>query len=188
MAATSVPLTLEEKEPVQVTEEAAESVILDGSIGENIGVAAITEETAAAYLDSFNFALDGEPDENFEDESGEPGDDIFESDVPDPETGEPASAGRKPMERRRSIKRQALKQQKIDDVVKLGQELLLQVTKGPRGTKGARVSTRVSLPGRYLVLMPEADNVGVSRKIEDGRERDPTHFAFCPFRVFVFSC
>ncbi|MCX6345705.1 MAG: Rne/Rng family ribonuclease [Armatimonadetes bacterium] len=61
---------------------------------------------------------------------------------------------------------------KIKDLVKPGQEVLVQVVKGPRGSKGARVSTRVSLPGRYLVLMPEADNLGVSRKIEDDSERD----------------
>lgn len=61
---------------------------------------------------------------------------------------------------------------KIKDVLKVGQEVLVQVVKGPRGTKGARVSTRVSLPGRYLVLMPESDHVGVSRKIESDTERD----------------
>lgn len=61
---------------------------------------------------------------------------------------------------------------RIKDVLKIGQEVLVQVIKGPRGTKGARVSTRISLPGRYLVLMPDADNIGVSRKIEEGGERD----------------
>ncbi len=73
---------------------------------------------------------------------------------------------------RRSTRRSVLRHQKIKDVLKIGQEILVQVIKGPRGTKGARVSTRISLPGRYLVLMPEADNIGVSRKIEDGKERD----------------
>lgn len=60
----------------------------------------------------------------------------------------------------------------IKDVLKVGQELMVQVVKGPRGTKGARVSTRVSLPGRFMVLMPESENMGVSRKIDDARERD----------------
>jgi ribonuclease G len=73
---------------------------------------------------------------------------------------------------RKNTKRSVLRQQRIKDVLKVGQERLVQVIKGPRGTKGARVSTRISLPGRYLVLMPEADNLGVSRKIEDARERD----------------
>ncbi|MCX6376593.1 MAG: Rne/Rng family ribonuclease, partial [Armatimonadetes bacterium] len=60
----------------------------------------------------------------------------------------------------------------IRDLLKIGQELLVQVVKAPRGTKGARVSTRISLPGRHLVLMPEADNIGISRKIDEKRERD----------------
>ena len=61
---------------------------------------------------------------------------------------------------------------RIKDVLRVGQEVLVQVVKGPRGTKGSRVSTRVSLPGRYLVLMPESDNLGVSRKIDSDTERD----------------
>lgn len=60
----------------------------------------------------------------------------------------------------------------IKDLIKPNQEVLVQVVKAPRGTKGARVSTRISLPGRYLVLMPEADNIGISRKIDDRQERD----------------
>ncbi len=71
-----------------------------------------------------------------------------------------------------SARKDTTKQVKIKDVLKGGQELLVQVVKGPRGTKGCRVSTRISLPGRYLVLMPEADNLGVSRKIESEGERD----------------
>jgi ribonuclease G len=69
-------------------------------------------------------------------------------------------------------RRESARTVKIKDVLKVGQELLVQVVKGPRGTKGSRVSTRISLPGRYLVMMPEADNVGVSRKIEDAHERE----------------
>ena len=68
--------------------------------------------------------------------------------------------------------RRDTRQLKIKDVLRPGQEVLVQVVKGPRGTKGARVSTRVSLPGRYLVLMPESDNIGISRKIESEGERD----------------
>ncbi|MBI2843619.1 MAG: Rne/Rng family ribonuclease [Armatimonadetes bacterium] len=64
------------------------------------------------------------------------------------------------------------RQVRIRDLIKAGQELLVQVIKGPRGTKGSRVSTRISLPGRYLVLMPDADNIGISRKVEEGSERD----------------
>ena len=71
-----------------------------------------------------------------------------------------------------SPQRRTSRDVRIKDLVKPGQELLVQVVKGPRGTKGARVSTKISLPGRYLVLMPDGDHLGVSRKIDDVRERD----------------
>ncbi len=92
-------------------------------------------------------------------------DEDFEEPAGEPEPGKPAAP-------RRNFRRSDLRQQRIKDVLKVGQELLVQVIKGPRSTKGARVSTRISLPGRYLVLMPEGDNLGVSRKIEDPKERD----------------
>jgi len=52
-----------------------------------------------------------------------------------------------------------------------GSEIVIQVTKGPIGSKGPRTTTNLSLPGRYLVLMPFSDQCGISRKIEDSRER-----------------
>ncbi len=52
-----------------------------------------------------------------------------------------------------------------------GSEIVIQVTKGPIGTKGPRTTTNLSLPGRYLVLMPFSDQCGISRKIEDMKER-----------------
>jgi ribonuclease G len=59
----------------------------------------------------------------------------------------------------------------IQDLVTRGQDVLVQVTKEPISTKGPRVTTQVSLPGRFLVYMPMSDHVGVSRKIEDREER-----------------
>jgi len=59
----------------------------------------------------------------------------------------------------------------IQDVVSRGQEMLVQVTKEPIGTKGPRVTSQVSLPGRFLVYIPHSSHVGVSRKIEDREER-----------------
>src|SRR3954462_7694517 len=53
-----------------------------------------------------------------------------------------------------------------------GSELIVQVTKGPIGTKGPRVTTNLSFAGRFLVLMPFSDRSGISRKIEDPKERD----------------
>jgi ribonuclease G len=60
----------------------------------------------------------------------------------------------------------------IEERLTKGQELLVQVSKEPIGTKGARVTANVSLPGRHLVHMPGTDHVGVSRRIEDPEERD----------------
>ena len=59
----------------------------------------------------------------------------------------------------------------IDQLLKEGQEILVQVSKGPIGTKGARITGHISLPGRNLVFMPTMDNVGVSRQIYDVAER-----------------
>jgi ribonuclease G len=53
-----------------------------------------------------------------------------------------------------------------------GQELMVQVTKDPIGSKGARLTSHISIPSRYLVYMPEANNVGVSQRIEDEAERE----------------
>ena len=52
-----------------------------------------------------------------------------------------------------------------------GTDIIVQVTKGPIGTKGPRVTTNLALPGRYLVLLPNSDQSGISRKIENGEER-----------------
>ncbi len=59
----------------------------------------------------------------------------------------------------------------IQDILKKGQTLPVQVTKEPIGTKGCRVTAQISLPGRFLVYMPYASKVGVSRKIESRDQR-----------------
>src|SRR5580693_103137 len=59
----------------------------------------------------------------------------------------------------------------IPSIYPVGAEVLVQVTKGPIGTKGPRITTNISLAGRYLVLMPFSDQSGVSRKVEDPKER-----------------
>ena len=60
---------------------------------------------------------------------------------------------------------------KIEEVLEEGREVIVQVAKEPLGTKGARITSRISLPGRHLVLMPWVNRVGVSRRIEGDRER-----------------
>jgi ribonuclease G len=59
----------------------------------------------------------------------------------------------------------------IEDLLSEGQEVLVQVSKEPLGTKGTRITSHITLPGRYLVYMPTVDHVGVSRRIKDERER-----------------
>ena len=59
----------------------------------------------------------------------------------------------------------------INDLLKKGQEILIQIVKEPTPTKGARVTTHLTLAGRYLVLMPTVSYIGISRRIEDEKER-----------------
>jgi Rne/Rng family ribonuclease len=63
------------------------------------------------------------------------------------------------------------KRAQIQDLLKEGDEVLVQVVKDPIGTKGARITCHISLPGRHLVFMPTVDHVGISRRIEGDKER-----------------
>jgi ribonuclease G len=62
--------------------------------------------------------------------------------------------------------------QNISSLIKEGQDIMVQVSKGPIGSKGARITCNVTLPGRNLVFMPHVNNVGVSRQIRDEKERN----------------
>lgn len=59
----------------------------------------------------------------------------------------------------------------IEQLLREGQQIMVQIIKAPIGTKGARVSTYISIPGRYLVLMPNVDHIGISKRIEEETER-----------------
>lgn len=69
------------------------------------------------------------------------------------------------------IKKKRRSERFIENLLREGNEILVQVEKEPMGTKGARVTGHISLPGRYLVYMPTIDHVGVSRRIADDSER-----------------
>jgi ribonuclease G len=71
----------------------------------------------------------------------------------------------------------------IEELLLEGQKLLAQVTKSPIGTKGARISSYISLPGRFLVLMPTSDHIGISRRIEDQDERERLRSAVQNLRI-----
>ena len=100
----------------------------------------------AAFMHVSDLSMETEPGDTLMD--GE--DDDRESDMPKP-------------------KRQSSKP--IEQLLSEGQELMVQISKGPIGTKGPRVTTYVSLPGRYLVFMPSVEHIGVSRRIPRDEER-----------------
>ena len=85
--------------------------------------------------------------------------------APEPEDAETGGGRRKEKKARPTSK-------DVPSLYPVGSEVIVQVTKGPIGTKGPRVTTNISLAGRYLVLMPYSDQSGISRKIEDPKERD----------------
>src|SRR5215471_15113764 len=87
-------------------------------------------------------------------------------------SGEAAASVKVPERRSRDRDREKEQPQaKIEDLLKEGQEVLVQVVKEPLGTKGARLTSHVTMPGRFLVFMPTVDHVGVSRKIDSREER-----------------
>ncbi len=74
-------------------------------------------------------------------------------------------------ENRKQRDKPRITQKDIPKLYPPGSEIIVQVTKGAIGTKGPRVTTNIALPGRFLVLLPNSDQCGVSRKIENGEER-----------------
>jgi ribonuclease G len=90
------------------------------------------------------------------------------------EEEEPVSSGEKREPRRGRRKGGRSRDRKfppIESIIKKDQELLVQITKEPISTKGARITSEISLPGRFLVLVPGGSKIGVSRKIESWGER-----------------
>ena len=149
---------LEEKQLVEVMVERPEAVRRVGDIYKG-RVNAVLPGMQAAFVDlgleksAFLHASDLTPSESDLD--------LFEEEE---EAEEPRRGGGRGGRRDEPVIR-------IEDALKKGQEVLVQITKEPIGTKGPRVTTQVSLPGRFLVLMPGHEHIGVSRKIEDRAER-----------------
>jgi ribonuclease G len=148
---------LEDKELVEILVERPEAVRRVGDIYKG-RVNAVLPGMQAAFVDlgleksAFLHASDLQPDSDL--------DEMFEDDEDGDDRKRSGGRGRRDEAPPR-----------IEDALKKGQEILVQITKEPIGTKGPRVTTQVSLPGRYLVYMPAHEHVGVSRKIEDRTER-----------------
>jgi ribonuclease G len=83
----------------------------------------------------------------------------------------PRKDERRGRDRDRDANKSDKPQPKIEDLLKEGQDILVQVVKEPLGTKGARLTSHATMPGRFLVFMPTVDHVGVSRKIDSREER-----------------
>jgi ribonuclease G len=83
------------------------------------------------------------------------------------EEGSEGEAEAKPKAKARKVTRAT----PIRDVLKEGQSLMVQVSKGPIGTKGARVTSHISLPGRFVVYLPTVDHIGISKRIGSEKER-----------------
>lgn len=90
------------------------------------------------------------------------------SDVAPRATGRPKETPRRTRGRRTSN----INRPSIGDLLKVGQEILVQVSKEPIGKKGARITSHIALPGRNVVYMPTVNHVGISRKITDSTERN----------------
>lgn len=88
------------------------------------------------------------------------------------EADDPATEAELDDEEEKSPRSSGEDRPKIEEVLTAGQKILVQVAKDPIGTKGARLTTHISLPGRSLVYMPTVDHVGVSRRIEGEEERE----------------
>ena len=119
-------------------------------------------------LEEFDRLEGGEEDDAVPDEIGGP------SSVGAEPAGEPRAAGAEPGSAtgpRSGRRADRAPSQPIEELLKEGQDVVVQVVKEPLGTKGARLTCHVSIPGRFLVFMPTVDHVGVSRKIEARDER-----------------
>ena len=90
----------------------------------------------------------------------------------EPAPGRAPRDGSRPAPRgRRRAPRREHKQPAISDLLREGQEILVQIAKEPIAKKGARITSHIALPGRYLVYMPTVEHLGVSRKIDSDTER-----------------
>jgi Rne/Rng family ribonuclease len=91
--------------------------------------------------------------------------------TPRPRPGYDRRGGARRPGGRRFPRREAQEVPKISDLLKEGQEILVQIAKEPIGKKGARITSHIALPGRFLVYMPTVNHTGVSRKIASDEER-----------------
>jgi ribonuclease G len=153
---------------VEASHETSPETVSEGVDEETAEDGAETEEAPAEAVDG----VEGEPGPV----EGEPA--PAESAPAAPTKGSLKQRPSEPLAKRRrrenAPRKEAPKPAKgaqIQDLLREGQEVIVQVVKDPIGTKGARVTCHISLPGRHLVFMPTVDHVGISRRVENEKER-----------------
>jgi ribonuclease G len=119
----------------------------------------------AAFLHVEDVIVQDDVDDLLDREEGEGEEDGADDEV------EGAADGEAPAPPRRKQARKVSRSTPIRDVLKEGQTLMVQVSKGPIGTKGARVTSHVALPGRYVLYLPTVDQIGISKRIGNKLER-----------------
>jgi len=148
---------------------------LDSETGEPDSEDSASEDSGSEDPDSEDKGSEELGSEHSETESEEkPEEDDEHEEAEEAATGanrKSTKKGGKSRGRRRSGRKPSVPPPSIDELLKPGQEILVQVSKEPMGTKGARVTAHISLPGRYIVYMPTSNHIGVSRRIEKARER-----------------
>lgn len=97
---------------------------------------------------------------------------LFGGDVIDPDNEGLAAPSEEDLEAVEEDQRARLNKKPIDKILHDGQQIIVQISKEPLGTKGPRVTMFLTIPGRYLVLMPRFSHIGISRRIEDEAERE----------------
>ncbi|MCX5763159.1 MAG: ribonuclease E/G, partial [Gemmatimonadetes bacterium] len=127
-----------------------------------------TEKSAFLHSSDLVYDEDGDDDDDDDDDS-DGADDAAE--IPEGDDVAASEASPQPQKRRGGGRRKRKDPPQIQDVLKRGQSLVVQVSKEPISTKGPRCTAQVSLAGRFLVFMPHASRVGVSRKIGERAER-----------------
>lgn len=125
-------------------------------------------DTLAAFAEEADLDIEEEPETPPSDEQDVADEELQSGDEADPED---APAAESEEEHEEDEDDDSPPKPSIQDVLSKGQEVLVQVSKEPIGTKGARITSHISLPGRFVVYTPTNDHVGVSRRIEDEKER-----------------
>jgi ribonuclease G len=159
IAPAAAPETEEDSEELELEEAQAQAeAMLDAEAGGNGTVDARVEVRAPATAGYTQRAPRPRPDR----QGDRPGHD---------RPGYDRRGGNRRPGARRFQRREQQEVPKISDLLKEGQEILVQIAKEPIGKKGARITSHIALPGRFLVYMPTVNHTGVSRKIASDEER-----------------